>query len=182
MAVCVSSSRRSSVHRKATGPVATVGGSTATRLGRHPHGVQYQRAVGVRKTLEEQLALVWGCQPGTAHQRLYSERGVFRLAAEAAEVLIAAGRADQLATLRAPLDLASVGGEPLPLPDALAREAELACFAALTRAEIHLALETGTLTVQQLREFARRSAALRDRVAVAERAAKLLADRMEGAC
>lgn len=159
-------------------------GGTVRRPGRRG---DYLRDISVPTpkrtlTVEQQLAMRWGCEVGTAHQRLFGDRAVFKLAADIAEVMVAAGAGDRLAMQMAPLDAAIAGGHVPPLPEALARASELDAYEDLAKSDIHLTLESGKpLTVAQLDEFIRKSAGARHRAEIAERAARVLKDAMEDA-
>lgn len=152
---------------------------------RPAHRGDYLRAHSVRTpngTVEQQLAKHWRCEVGTAHQRLYGDRAVFKLAADIAEVMVTAGAGDRLAIQMAPLDAAIAGGHVPSLPEALARASELDAYEDLAKSDLHLTLESGKpLTVAQLQEFIKKSAGARHRAEVAERAARVLIDAMEDA-
>jgi hypothetical protein len=67
----------------------------------------------------ERLGQKWGCKGETAKDRVYGERGIYQMVADANEAFLRDGHAERVAFLMAPVD-ASMMGEGVPhLHDAI---------------------------------------------------------------
>lgn len=58
------------------------------------------------------LGRTWGCKPETAKDRIYGERGVYQMVAEANREFLADGHGDRVAFLMAPIDASLMGTIP----------------------------------------------------------------------
>ncbi len=67
------------------------------------------------------LGRKWGMKPETAKDRIYGERGIYRMVAEANQEFLADGHGDRVAFLMATIDASLMGAVP-PLEDAIHRE------------------------------------------------------------
>lgn len=66
----------------------------------------------------DRLGLKWGCKPETAKDRIYGDRGIYQMVADANEAFLAVGHSERVMMLMAPID-ASLFTELPPLEECI---------------------------------------------------------------